>query len=133
MKTQKKIVVVIDDEPDIVTYLSTALTDNDYEVYSAIDSKNGLDIIRKYNPDLLCLDILMPEKTGISIYKDIKNDNKLIDIPVLIISGLNIRDDIIDKELFNGNKHQKFAAPEGYIEKPIDLNKFLETVRKLVK
>src|SRR4030042_3673107 len=97
MIEKKKKAVVIDDEPDILVYLSTALENNGFEVFSISNSNEGIRIIREYVPDLLCLDILMPGKTGLSIYNEIKKDKQLADIPVIIISGLNMKDDVLDE------------------------------------
>ena len=127
MKGVKKRVVIIDDEPDVLDYLSTALTNSGFEVFSASNSLEGLKMIKEHRPDLVCLDILMPGKTGISIFKEIKLDDEFKNIPVLIISGLN------KDELFNEKEYKELEPPEGYIEKPIDLDNFIEETRRITR
>lgn len=130
IKTKKK-VVVIDDEPDVLVYLSTALANNDFEVFSSSNAFEGLDMIKQHRPDLICLDILMPGKTGLSIYREIKREDDFMGIPVLIISGLNLKDEILDDNPFIHDGDNRIAEPQGYIEKPIDLDKFIELAKKL--
>lgn len=125
MKPKK--IAIIDDEPDIVTYLSSALQDEGFEVCSASNANDGFELVRSQKPHLVCLDILMPEETGCSLYRRLKNDRSLEAIPILIISGLNL-----DKEMAKllGDNGET-PVPNGYIEKPIDLPHFLDTVKHL--
>ncbi len=116
-----KKVVVIDDEEDVVTYLDALLKDNGYEVYAAQGGRDGLDLIKRVKPDLICLDILMPGETGMSLYRRIRNDSDIKDVPVLIISGMNYR-----------RESEEVSPPQGYIEKPITPGSLIETVRSLI-
>ncbi len=128
MGTKK--IAIIDDEPDIVTYLVSALQDNGFDVCSASSATDGYELIHQQHPDLVCLDILMPEETGFSLYRRIRDDSSLAGVRVVIISGLNIKQEM--PRLISGNgKTATPAPPDGYIEKPIDLSVFLETVRRL--
>ncbi len=120
---KKKRIAIIDDEIDIVIYLTSALQDNGFDVCSATNATEGLQMIRSQHPDLVCLDILMPEETGYSLYRKIKGDRSLKDTRVLIISGLNIEQEM--SRVGSVNK------PDGYVEKPIDLSSFLKKVQEL--
>ena len=126
-----KKIAIVDDEPDILTYLTSALEDNGFEVYSAASAVEGLALIRSQHPDLVILDILMPEETGFSLYKKIKEDARLKNTRVIIISGLNIKQEI--PRLFAGNNGDAAEPPDGFIEKPIDLPLFLETIQRLTE
>jgi CheY-like chemotaxis protein len=123
----KKKIAIIDDEQDIVTYLSSVLQDNGFEVCSATNANDGFDLVRTQRPDLVCLDILMPEETGCSLYKRIKDDKTLKGIPVLIISGLNVQQEL--GRLFGSNGDRR--EPDGYIEKPIDLAVLIDAIQRL--
>ena len=124
-----KKIMVIDDEPDVITYLTTLLEENGYQTDSAKDGVEGLKKIKEKRPDLVCLDILMPEKSGIGLYRELKKDEGLKGIPVVIVTG------------FRGDEHplmdfkeflykRSVPGPEGYLEKPIDRQKFLEIIEK---
>jgi len=128
MGTKK--IAIIDDEPDIVTYLASALQDNGFEVCSACNATDGLKIIRSQRPDLVCLDVLMPEETGFSLYRRIREDASLKGMRVLIISGLNLKQEM-PRFLSGKNGNGDGVPPDGYIEKPIDLPLFLETIQRL--
>ena len=62
---KKRKILVLDDEPDVVTYLVSLFEDNDYIVVSAVDGKEGMEKVTTEKPDLITLDISMPEKSGI--------------------------------------------------------------------
>ena len=119
-------IIVIDDELDVRIYLTAALTDHGFDAHSAENSREGLALVMAQHPDLVCLDLLMPEQTGVSLYKEIRSNPDLDDVRVLIISGLGIEESI--DEVLVG-----LPIPDGYIEKPVELQSFIQTVRELVQ
>ncbi|RJP24424.1 MAG: response regulator [Candidatus Abyssobacteria bacterium SURF_5] len=125
-----KKIAIIDDEPDVVIYLTSALQDNGFEVCSAPNATEGFALIRSQRPDLVCLDILMPEETGFSLYRKIRDDSSLKDMRVVIISGLNIKQEM-PRILSGRNGDAAAVEPDFFIEKPIDLPLFIHTVRRL--
>ena len=123
-----KKILIVDDEPDVIAYLSTVLESNGYKSYSAANIKSAMELTQEIHPDLICLDIVMPNETGISFYIKIQQDKKLKNIPVILISG------IIESEKFNFRSYVKDTTihpPECYMEKPIDINNFLKNIEKL--
>ena len=118
-----KKVVIIDDEKDVVTYLAAMLLDNDYEVHTATNGKAGFDLVKQLKPDLVCLDILMPGETGVSLFRKIRSSAGLKKIPVIIISGMSFGDEVGNGDL---------RPPEHYMEKPVRPDQFLETVRSVI-
>ena len=85
--TQNK-VLVVDDEKDIVEYLTELLEDSGYEVTPAYDGVEAMRLIAKETPDLILLDLMMPEETGTGLYRKLHNRKEYRDIPVIVISGL---------------------------------------------
>lgn len=129
---EKRKIMVIDDEPDVVTYLSTLLEENGYETCSALDGVEGMDKIRNDPPDLICLDLLMPEKTGIKLYREIRKDPQFKDIPVIMITGFAAPEyPLIDFKRFISQR--SIPPPEGYMEKPIDKRALLEAIEDTLK
>lgn len=124
-------IAVIDDERDVVTYLISALQDNGFEVCSASNANDGFNLIRSEQPDLICIDILMPKETGYSLYRRIQEDESLKDIPVVIITGMNIQHENIRSGPGNTDPEGDFK-PDGYIEKPVNISQFITTIKKLV-
>jgi CheY-like chemotaxis protein len=124
--SDKKKIVVIDDEPDIVMFLATLLEDNGYATVSAKDGQEGFEKIKAENPDLVLLDITMPEKSGVRCYRDMRSDPGLKSIPVVIVTG-------VAKE-FKGfiSSRSQVPPPDGFIAKPIDKQELLDVVARLL-
>jgi two-component system phosphate regulon response regulator PhoB len=131
---EKKKILVLDDEPDVVTYLVSLLEDNDYIVISAGDGNQGLEKVKSESPDLITLDISMPEKSGIRFYREMKADEKLKRIPIVVVTGVSSTQDAgtgKDFERFLGTR-KSVPPPDAFIMKPIDEAQLLGTVKKLL-
>lgn len=118
-------ILIIDDDPDVRTYLSVFLKDNGYEIITAEDGDDGMAKAKEHKPDLITLDIIMPNQTGIKMYRTLKKDETLKNIPVLIVSGVTRY-----KELFSRD-HKTMPKPEAFIEKPVDRDLLLAKIKEL--
>lgn len=127
-----KKVLVIDDEPDVITFLGTLLRKNGYDVCEACDGVEGMRKVMEDKPDLVCLDLLMPEKTGIKMYREMRKDESLNNIPVIMVTGIGSVDRWDFKDFKTFIQERSIKSPEGYIEKPIDKNQFLKAVREVL-
>ena len=129
---KKKTILVIDDEADTVTYLETLLRDNGYETISANNGKDGMAKVKSEHPDLVVLDISMPEQSGMGFYREIKTDMKLAAIPVVFVTGVTGfgGDDQAIKTFIEGRRN--IAPPDGYFAKPIDRDAFIKKVGELL-
>ncbi|SKA63982.1 DVU0259 family response regulator domain-containing protein [Desulfobaculum bizertense] len=83
-----KKIMIVDDDPSIVEYLTDLFHDNGFATCSAIDSSDALDIVTNEMPDLITLDIEMPGEWGPRFYRRISQDPELRDIPIIVVSGL---------------------------------------------
>lgn len=124
-----KKILIIDDEPDVITYLSTVLKSYDYLPYSVNNAISAMEKVDEIKPDLVCLDIMMPKETGISFYTRLKQDRTYKDIPVIIVSGAVQAADFDIKDFVDD---ESIPPPEHYIEKPINVEKFIQTIEKFV-
>ena len=131
--TNKKKILILDDEPHVVTYLETLLHDNGYETVSASNGKEGMEQIeRGGKPDLVCLDISMPEQSGIRFYRDLKADPELSSIPVVVVTAVTgYGGDPEPFDRFLGTRKQ-IPPPDGFLSKPIDQQEFLDTLEGLL-
>jgi len=123
-----KKILIIDDEPDVNTYLEAVLKSNGYETFSISDVENAMDRVKEIHPKLICLDIMMPKETGISFYSKLRKDKDFCKTPVIIISG------VVESEKFNIHSFisdKSIPAPECYMEKPINVKKFIKKVEQL--
>ncbi|MBU1205963.1 MAG: response regulator [Proteobacteria bacterium] len=130
--TRKK-VLVIDDEPDVVTFLTTFLEDHGYETCSAKDGEEGWEKIQKERPDLICLDILMPQKTGVKLYGEIRKDPAVKNTPVVMITAFGPPEHpAIEFKKFIHHR-SSVPPPDGYLEKPIDRSALLKTIADILE
>ncbi len=127
-----KRILIVDDEPDVVSYLEMLLQDNGYDTLTAEDGAQGLDLARKEKPDLVTLDISMPKASGTRFYKAIRSEPDLASIPVVIVTGVTGHGgDAYAYERFIGRR-TLVPPPDGYFPKPIDRDEFLAALRKLL-
>ncbi|MEW6443814.1 MAG: response regulator [bacterium] len=124
-KINKKVLVVEDDE-DVILYLSTWLSDQGFDVAVARDGIEATEKVKADPPDLITLDMVMPQKTGVKFYREIKKDPQHGHIPVIIITGLQR-----EFERFISNRRVT-PAPEGYISKPFGQDELIETIHKVL-
>ncbi len=127
-----KRILVIDDEPHVVRYLETLLQDSGYETMSAADGDEGMTKAREAKPDLVCLDISMPEKSGMRVLKELANDSSIGRVPVVVITAVTGygRDSEQFKKFMDGRS--QFPPPEAFIAKPIKPEEFLETIARVL-
>ena len=124
---------VVDDEPDVLMYLTTVFEDEDYVVRGFESAEGLLDRARSTPPDLVCLDIMMPSKSGLSVYKDLRADESLVEIPVIIVSGYSREEEFFAGEFQRLVGSDDVPAPEGYMEKPVRMDDLIKLVRKLLE
>ena len=132
MSDEKKKVLVIDDEPDVVTYLSMLLEDNGYETGTAANGIEGMEKVKANRPDLICLDITMPEQSGIRFYRNLKADAELAGTPVVVVTAVTGKggDPRPFEEFLSTRK--VIPPPEGFFSKPIDREEFLAEVKRIL-
>jgi len=126
MADDAKTVLVVDDDPDARDFLTTVLQDNGYGTVTANDGTEALAAIEQSRPDLVLLDITMPEKSGVAVYRKIKEDDQLKAIPVIIVTGMS---DEFEKFI---STRRQVPPPEGYISKPVDHEQFLRLVKEQI-
>lgn len=122
-------ILIVDDEPDVATYLATALRVNGYDTTVANSVEAGLVEIEQARPDLVCLDIMMPKESGVSMYCRLRQDDATRDIPVIIISGA-VGEGRFDIHAYPVDT--TVPPPERFLEKPVDVDVLLKTVGDLL-
>jgi two-component system, cell cycle response regulator DivK len=96
---KKKNILVIDDEKDVTEFLKDLLEDNGYNVARASNGMEAMELVETSKPDLILLDLQMPEETGTGFYRKLHNRRELRDIPVIIVSGLAGRNIAVTKSV----------------------------------
>ena len=122
-----KRILIVDDEQDIRTYLSMLLEDQGYETIQAKDGGEAVQKLQAGLPDLITLDISMPEKSGIKFFREMKADDRWKHIPIIVVTGVSE-----DFRTFISSRHQ-VPAPEGFVAKPINREEILNLVHSLIR
>lgn len=113
-----KKILVVDDDPIIVKYLTTLFADNGYDTCFASDGVEAFETLKAEKPDLITLDLQMPEEWGSKFYRRLAREADFKDTPVIIISGIA------------GQHAAKKAV--AYLSKPFDPDKLLGIVKKTI-
>jgi len=90
----KKRILIIEDEATLQRALSEFLTSEGFEVLSAMDGEEGLNMAKEKIPDLVLLDIILPKKDGYEVLAEIKKDEKTTKIPVVLLTNLEAAEDV---------------------------------------
>jgi len=115
----KKILIVEDNELNMKLF-SDLLAAHDYETIQTRDGMAALDLAREHSPDLILMDIQLPEVSGLEVTKWIKEDETLRNIPVVAVTAFAMKGD--EEKIREG-------GCEAYIAKPISVSHFLDTVK----
>jgi CheY-like chemotaxis protein len=125
----RKKILIVDDEAEQVDYASTVLKYNRYIPIAAVDGIEGMKKVKVEEPDLILLDILMPERGGMAMYEDLKRHKETRKIPVIVVTGVARGENI--KDLMTAQE-PKLPSPDGYIEKPMNPDALIQLIRNLL-
>jgi CheY-like chemotaxis protein len=124
--TAQKTILIVEDEADEVAYLKALFEDNGLAVISAVNGQDGFEKAKSQHPDLITLDISMPEESGVRMFRDLQNDPATSGIPVIIITGISH-----DFKRFIETRKQ-VRPPAGYFDKPPDREQLLAKIHELL-
>ena len=119
-------ILVVDDEPDALTFIATVLEDHGATVHRATDGDEALNLIGREELDLMTLDLAMPGKNGVDVYIELRENPALPQVPVCIITGRPEMRKLI-------YERQTIQPPEGYMSKPVSEKNLLINIRKILE
>ena len=125
MSANTKTILCIEDEAEMIDLMRLILGRRGYEVKGAASGTEGLKLIREHLPDLVLLDLMMPEMDGWEVYQQIKADEKTKGIPVIVVTA---KAQSIDRVL---GLH--IAKVDDYIAKPFSPQELMNSVEKVLK
>ncbi len=126
---QQPHVLIIDDEPDTATYLSTVCTDQGWIAATANSANDGLDLAKRDVPDVILLDVMMPERGGLSTLIALRKEPATGKVPVVLVTGIQEK---LPGDFGGFLDRFKHYHPDAYLEKPIDPKVLIETVTRLL-
>ena len=122
-----KKVLIIDDEEDVRTYLNSLLANNGYHTDLAEDGEEGFRKVHEFAPDLIILDIIMPNQSGVGFYRKLKKSEVYGEIPVIILSAVTQYKDFFSRD------RNTIPRPQDFIEKPFSPQELLKKVAANIK
>lgn len=117
----RKKILLVDDEEDIIKMNMLRLIESNYEVISASDGKEGLEKAEKEIPDLILLDVVMPRMDGLQTLAKLKSSSRTSHIPVIMLSGVG------EKEALN---RARASGAADFIDKPFNGDMLMEAIKR---
>jgi CheY-like chemotaxis protein len=147
--SDRKQLLIVEDNAETVIFLSQILEDQGYDYQVARNGVEGISALRQYRPDLVLLDIMMPGKSGIHVFREMKTDSDLENIPMIMVTGMS---QVTGIDLHTGKEEPKedegdvvahqFGSvlreetrgltPDGLIEKPINPAMLIDQIQGLL-
>ena len=117
-------ILVVDDDPEIVSMLSTRLTARGYKVSSAGDGHRALELAKRERPDIVLLDVMMPGKSGWEVARALKQDPVTQSIKIVMVTAIGAQVNEITSPLYGADAH---------VDKPFEFEKLEKVISSLVK
>ncbi|MFH1540052.1 MAG: response regulator [bacterium] len=130
--TETKKILVVDDEADVRTHLTRFLQENGFQTTDAGDGVKAMEAVKKDRPDLITLDMAMPNKSGVKFYREIKEDPELSSIPVIVVTGVTGFGGKSDDFKRFLETRKQVPPPDGFVAKPVEHEELLALVNKLI-
>ena len=124
-------ILIADDEQACIDFIRETFADTPYEVLSALDGEEAMKVAREKKPNVIILDVQMPKRDGFEVFGDLRADEKLASIPVIMLTAVTKRTGM----KFSAKEMDDYigSEPEAYIDKPIEPILLKQVVKKLLK
>ncbi len=124
-----KCVLVVDDDPDVLEYLSMFLQDHGYEVRVAADAGAALETLKAFSPDVILVDVLLPGRSGLDLLVHLRRSADWGAVPLVVVTG---HDQVLQDycQSYLGG-HRDVRGPDGVLGKPLDTRALLAVVGHL--
>jgi two-component system, OmpR family, alkaline phosphatase synthesis response regulator PhoP len=128
MSKSKKRVLVVDDEPDFVVVVKAYLEKAGFQVEVAYDGVEGLEKVKANPPDAIVLDVMMPEKDGYSVCRELKEEDAYKDIPIVLLTAVGSKVTTSTYSHYDGMS----TEADDYLPKPASAQEITESVKRLL-
>lgn len=117
-----KRILIVDDEPDVIQVIEVRLKAAGYEIQTAMNGEDALKKINQKHPDLVILDVVMPQMDGFAAYKQLRTNKDTARIPIIILTARGKMEDTF-----------QVLGVDEFIPKPFDMNRLLAAIERLLK
>lgn len=131
-RAEDKTILIVDDEPNIRKSLKMVLEDAGFQVVTAADGVEAMEIIKEKRPDFISLDLIMPRKSGHKLLYELRKDKQLSRIPVLIVTA-HAQDDLGKGDLKDLLDNRIMSGPGIYLEKPVNPLKYVRAIQRTLR
>ena len=128
----KKTVLIVEDELDMRIFISTLLETSGYRSIMTRDGSEGMVKAREFSPDLIILDVMMPGEGGVQMYRQLKTDDTLKNIPVILLSGVAKNTFTHYLKMLNTRMECAIPEPSAYLEKPPEAEALIKLTERLI-
>ena len=129
---KEKNILVVEDDLHMRVFITTVLETSGYNATATKDGQDGIRKVKEDRPDLIILDVMMPEEGGVSMYRQLKTDNQFKDIPVVMLSGVESKTFLHSLKMMSTGLRDPLPDPAAYVEKPPKAEELLNVVQKLL-
>jgi CheY-like chemotaxis protein len=126
-----KTILIVDDEPDVQRYFQRLLEDAGFTVVTASNGQEALESVQSKAPDFISLDLVMPEKSGIRFFHELRRNREWSRIPVVIVTA-HASDEFGKQDINDIMQNTTVSGPELYLEKPVKPQHYVNTVKKIL-
>jgi two-component system phosphate regulon response regulator PhoB len=128
---ERKKILIVDDESDMRIFLCNLLGNCGYEAIDAEDGAEGMKKAKAEKPALIILDAMMPREGGIQMYRELKQDENLKNVPVIMVSTIDRKTFSFYQKFQSTSQYRQVPEPGAYLEKPLEAEELIELVRTL--
>ena len=125
-------ILIVDDEVQIQTIMQDILEEDGHTVQLSSNGEDALALIQKEHFDLVLLDVMMPKESGIFMYRELKKDPELKDIPVIMVSALSKKTFFHSQKVLDEYEGGQIDEPAAYIEKPPEPEELLQVIKRIL-
>ena len=129
---ERKKILIVEDELDLRIFLCNLLGNCGYHTIDAADRAEGLQKAKREKPALIILDVMIPKEDGIQMYREIKQDQDLKNIPVIMVSTIDRKTFSFYQKFQDTPKGTGVPEPGAYLEKPLEAEELIKLVRSLI-
>jgi DNA-binding response OmpR family regulator len=123
MSTKKPVILIADDDPEILTMLGIRLSKKGYQVLEAVDGNQTLNLAHKHHPDLVLLDVMMPGKNGWEVAKELRADDDLRNVGIVMLTAIGERVNEMTSPLYGA---------DAYVDKPFDFSELEKKIKDVL-
>lgn len=128
----KKRILIVDDEMDMRIFLTTLFETSGYEAVVTRDGGDGYRVAKEIAPDLIVLDIMMPGEGGVQMYRNLKTDKTLKQVPIIMLSAVEEKTFLHYIKMLRVRLNDTIPLPDAYVEKPPGPEELLKIAQSLL-